>query len=276
MIDTSRPWVEIPAMNVELKNLHDDSAGEGQRVDIALQGPRSREILLKIGLSNTDKEKILSLKRTELCHASWKGKDLIISRTGYTGEKMAFEIFLHPDDSPALWKILMTEGAPLGLLPCGLGARDSLRTEAGLPLYGHEMGGKHNLGVADAGFGVYVKTHKPWFIGRDAYLENEKTRTHEVRRFRFDAQRTKIAHLGDPVFDGRGRKIGFVTSCAIDRHGFLTGLAYVDKKRTPVGTEIYIYQKSENIEEISVHDVALGKKIPLPAKAVVLKRFPKL
>ena len=60
----------------------------------------------------------------------------------------------------------MEVGGPFGLMPCGLGSRDSLRTEAGLPLYGHEMGGDLNLGVAEAGFDSYVKTYKPWFIGR--------------------------------------------------------------------------------------------------------------
>jgi glycine hydroxymethyltransferase len=64
-----------------------------------------------------------------------------------------------------------------------LGARDSLRTEAGLPLYGHEMGGDLNLGVAEAGFGSYVKTYKPWFIGRDAFIEREKGRRTIVIRF---------------------------------------------------------------------------------------------
>jgi len=276
VIDSSRPWVEIPVNDVTLRNLHEDSAGQDQRVDIALQGPKSREILLKIGFSKTDRDKILALKRTELCHAEWQGKDLIISRTGYTGEKIAFEIFLHPGHSVDLWKTLIEKGSSFGLLPCGLGARDSLRTEAGLPLYGYEMGGEFNLGAADAGFGVFVKTHKPWFIGRDAFMKHEAKRTHEVRRFRFEAQRTKIAHLGDPVFDSKGRKIGFVTSCAIDRHGFLTGLAYVEKSRTRAGTDIFIYQKSEKIDEITLQDLPLGKKIPLPEKAVVLKRFPKL
>ena len=76
----------------------------------------------------------------------------------------------------------MEAGKPLGLLPCGLGARDSLRTEAGLPLYGHEMGGERNLSVGDAGFRTYVKTYKPWFIGREAFLEQETNRKSEVVR----------------------------------------------------------------------------------------------
>lgn len=111
----------------------------------------------------------------------------------------------------------MEAGTPLGMKPCGLGARDSLRTEAGLPLYGHEMGGDLNLGVAEAGFGSYVKTYKPWFIGRDAYIAREEKRKAEVIRFRFTETGARMAHHGDPVLDQKGRMIGVVTSCAADR-----------------------------------------------------------
>jgi len=72
--------------------------------------------------------------------------DLIVSRTGYTGEKMAFELFVHPERAVDFWKAILKAGEPFGVKPIGLGARDSLRTEAGLPLYGDEMGlgsGKH-------------------------------------------------------------------------------------------------------------------------------------
>ena len=111
--------------------------------------------------------------------------------------------------------------------PCGLGARDSLRTEAGLPLYGHEMGGELNLGTSEAGFSWFVKRHKPWFIGRTAFLERETKREGNIVRFRFDEKRTRLAHLGDPVVDERGKVVGTVTSCAIDTEGSLTGQAYV-------------------------------------------------
>jgi glycine hydroxymethyltransferase len=92
---------------------------------------------------------------------------VIISRTGYTGERIAYEIFVHPEQAPALWAKLMEAGEPFGLKPCGLAARDSTRTEAGLPLYGHELAGSLGLNPADAGFGSYVKLWKPFFIGRD-------------------------------------------------------------------------------------------------------------
>ena len=115
-------------------------------MDLALQGPRSRDILLALGVDDADRKKIMRLLRTNLCEATVGGFDLIVSRTGYTGEKMAFELFVHPDQAQDLFRALLKVGEPFGLKPIGLGARDSLRTEAGLPLYGHEMGGDLGLG----------------------------------------------------------------------------------------------------------------------------------
>ena len=125
-------------------------------VDIALQGQISRDILCKLA-EPAEQRKIRRLDRSQLCKSVIAGVDVIVSRTGYTGEKMAFEIFVHPDDVVHLWNAIMEVGTPLGMLPCGLAARDSLRTEAGLPLYGHEMGGETNLTVAEAGFLPFLK-----------------------------------------------------------------------------------------------------------------------
>ncbi|HMN62082.1 MAG TPA: hypothetical protein PJ988_17060, partial [Anaerolinea sp.] len=96
--------------------------GADMRVDIALQGPKSRDILLALGCDAPTRKRILALKRTELCEGVVGGFDLVISRTGYTGEKMAFELFVHPEQAPALWDALTTAGEPQGLKPCGLGA----------------------------------------------------------------------------------------------------------------------------------------------------------
>ncbi|MCC6569908.1 MAG: aminomethyl transferase family protein, partial [Anaerolineales bacterium] len=161
---------------------------------------------------------------------------------------MAFELFVHPERSVEFWNTILKVGESFGVKPIGLGARDSLRTEAGLPLYGHEMGlgsGKfegRDLSVAEGGFGSYVKTYKPWFIGREAFVTREKERKGVVIRFTFDEQRTRMAHNGDPVVDANGERIGFVTSCAIDGARFITGQAFVDLKFAKEGTPIGIHQ----------------------------------
>ena len=147
LISNERPWARAFGRNVVLRNLRDPKEGVDMRVDLALQGPRSRDILLSLGVNDETRKRIISLKRTQLCDAVVGGFDLVVSRTGYTGEKMAFELFVHPDKAADLFTKLLEVGEPFGLKPIGLGARDSLRTEAGLPLYGHEMGaGSGKLG----------------------------------------------------------------------------------------------------------------------------------
>jgi len=275
-VDRQRPWSQAFGRNVVLRDLRDPAEGKDMRVDIALQGPRSRDILLELDCDEQTRKRILKLKRTELCEGVLNGIDLVISRTGYTGEKMAFELFVHPEKSVKLWKALMMAGEPLGLKPVGLGARDSLRTEAGLPLYGHEMGGEFNLGVAQAGFRSYIKTYKPWFIGREAFLESEKERSGEVVRFRFDEKGVRMAHLGDPVVDKRGRTIGWVTSCAVDRFGTLTGQAYVELKYADPGTPIYVFQSASEKAGKAPAELKPGDRVSIPTPASVLPRFPKL
>ncbi|MFN3741313.1 MAG: glycine cleavage system aminomethyltransferase GcvT [Anaerolineales bacterium] len=266
-IDNARPWARVYGYEAEIRNLRDPKAGDDMRVDLALQGPKSRDILLALACDDETRARVMGLKRTELCDAVIGGFDLIVSRTGYTGEKMGFELFIHPDRAVEFWNALLEAGRPFGLKAVGLGARDSLRTEAGLPLYGHEMGegsgkmGLRDLGVAESGFGAYVKLYKPWFIGRDAYVAREKERKGVVVRFRFDEQRVRMAHNGDPVTDGNGRIIGWVTSCAIDSQRYLTGQAYVELAYAPEGTPIFIHQG--------------GAMDRPPSAAHVVSRFPK-
>jgi len=267
-IDNARPWSRTYGYNAEIRNLRDPRSGSDMRIDIALQGPKSRDILLAMGVDHENRARIMKLKRTELCDGVVGGFDLIVSRTGYTGEKMAFELFVHPDRAVDFWNAVLKAGEPFGVKPIGLGARDSLRTEAGLPLYGHEMGlgsgkfGERDLGVAEGGFGSYIKPYKPWFIGRDAYVAREQARTGVVVRFRFDEQRVRMAHNGDPVVNSNGERIGWVTSCAIDSERFLTGQVYLAKAYAGEGTPIGIHQ---------------GGAVDKPATpAKVVSRFPKL
>jgi glycine hydroxymethyltransferase len=280
-VDNRLPAARAFGRGALLRNLRDRSSGDEMRVDLALQGPRSRDTLLALGVDSATRQRIMNLKRTQLCDAVVGGFDLIVSRTGYTGEKMAFELFVHPDRASELFKAILDAGEPLGVKPIGLGARDSLRTEAGLPLYGHEMGlgsgknGEPDLGVAEGGFGSYVKTYKPWFIGREAFIARERERKSVVVRFRFSEKGVRMAHGGDPVIDKRGRVIGFVTSCAVDREGSLTGQAYLEIKSSVEGTPIYIYQSAPDNAGKAPAQLKTGDKTVLPTAAVVVSRFPK-
>ncbi len=274
-IDNARPWAKAFGRSVVLRNLRDPQAGADMRVDLALQGPRSRDILLALGVDEANRKKIMRLTRTQLCEAVVGGFELVVSRTGYTGEKMAFELFVHPDQAQELFRKLLEVGKPLGLKPIGLGARDSLRTEAGLPLYGHEMGGDLGLGVAEAGFDSYVKTYKPWFIGRAAYLARETNRKGVVVRFRFDETGVRMAHPGDPVMDKRGKVVGVVTSCAADREGYLLGQAFVDLKTAVKDTPIFIFQGAPAKAAKPAAALQTGDRVTLPSAATILTRFPR-
>jgi glycine hydroxymethyltransferase len=281
-VDNARPWARAYGYNAVLRDLRDPKAGDDRRVDIALQGPRSQEILLAMGATTETRKRLLALQRTELCDARICKFDLIVSRTGYTGEKMAFELFVHPEQAVDLWKATLEAGEKFGLKPVGLGARDSLRTEAGLPLYGHEMGlgsgksGERDLGVAEAGFGGYVKLSKPWFIGREAFVAREAERKGVVVRFQFHERGVRMAHNGDPVLDRHGRVIGWVTSCAADMNGMLTGQAYVELKYAAEGTPVFVFQSAPEKTGPAPASMRLGDKGLVPTEAVVLPRFAKL
>ena len=275
-ISNNKPWSSLPTKNFMLSNLRDRQMGQLMRVDIALQGPKSRDILLAID-SDPKTQKILrALKRNQLVNVEISNINVIVSRTGYTGEKFAYELFVHPDDVDKLFVSILEIGEKFGAKPIGLGARDSLRTEAGLPLYGHEFAGDKRLGVGDAGFSPYVKIYKPWFIGRKSFIEQEKTRKGVVVRFRFRDKGVRMAHYADPVMDKRGRVIGFVTSCAVDRFGYLTGQAYVEKKSAAVDTPVLIYQGASDKKAIAAAELKIGDRSIIPSEAQIIRRFPRL
>jgi glycine hydroxymethyltransferase len=272
-IDRERPWAKVYGRKARLRDLRDPAVGENMRVDLALQGPKSREILLKLGCDEETADRLRALPWAGIMPAVFGGFDLLVSRTGYTGERVAYELFVHPDASVELWEALLDTGEPLGLRPVGLGARDSLRTEAGLPLYGHEMAGEMDLGVGDAGFAAYIKTYKPWFIGRSAFIEQEAVRNREVVRFRFDDKGVRMAHYGDPVVDRRGRVIGFVTSCAVDSQGYLLGQAALEDKYTSKGTSIGVFQSASSRGGRAPAELETGDRVAIPTPATVLSRF---
>ncbi len=275
IIDRDNPAMTFEG-NVTLKNLKDPVNGAEQKVDIALQGPASREILMRLADDDTTRRGLARLPRTELMDARCAGLDLVIARTGYTGEDVGYEIFVHPDEAPKLWNAILDAGKDLGVKPAGLAARDSTRTEAGLPLYGHEIAGPYHIIPHEAGFGSYVKFHKPFFIGRKTIIAKAKDSTMQIIRFRMTQKGVKVPKLGDPVVNARGRCIGHVTSCAIDYEGFLVGLAYVERKAAKEGSQIGIFVLPEKPEpEKQKPEFVPGDSTLLPFTATILPRFPK-
>ncbi|HLX41432.1 MAG TPA: glycine cleavage system aminomethyltransferase GcvT [Ktedonobacteraceae bacterium] len=159
-IETDYAWVEQQSKNfpdVQLANQSDATAL------LALQGPLAQSILQPL----TEVE-LASIRYYHFEAGLVDGVNCIISRTGYTGED-GFELYFAPVDAPKLWNELLAVGKPQGLLPVGLGARDTLRLEAGYCLYGHELNEQTN--PLEAGLGWTVKLNKGNFIGRDALVQ---------------------------------------------------------------------------------------------------------
>jgi glycine hydroxymethyltransferase len=258
------------------------------RVDLALQGPRSRDILLswldaspQRAASAEIRSRLLGMRWTELIEVRWPWPDapggvfdLIIARTGYTGERMGFEIFVHPDWAAPLWDLLIQFGAPFGLQPAGLAARDSLRIEAGLPLYGHELAGPLDLRPDDVGLQGYVRIYKPFFVGRRAYWDHYQEREMALVRFRLRERGGPVPDQGDRVVDRRGRVIGQVTSCAMDTKGYLVGMAYIDRRFEEPGEEIHLLAPAREPTEKPLEELEIGDRVALATEGVVLKRFP--
>jgi len=165
VLDVENPTRKLGYKPV-IRDMRDTGGGSDCRVDIALQGPVSMDLLLSIIRQKDSKERLRNLKSFQLIEIELEGIDCIISRTGYTGAKVCYELFVHPEKAAELWELLLEKGEPLGAVPCGLGARDSLRIEAGLPLYGHELAGEFNISPFEAGYGWAVKLEKDFFIGR--------------------------------------------------------------------------------------------------------------
>jgi glycine hydroxymethyltransferase len=275
IIDRQRPWVQVAAPAV-LRDLKDPASGADQLRDVALQGPASLAILQACTDDPKIKFALAQVRRTDLIETQLGGIPLVIARTGYTGEDMGYEVLVHPDRQVELWNMLLQKGRPFGLKPCGLAARDSTRTEAGLPLYGHELAGPHDITPVEAGFQGYVKYHKPFFVGREALLARGRDTSRELVRFRVNQKGTRRPNTSCPVVSRQGQVIGHVTSCSIDSEGYLLGLAIVEVRYNQAGTQIGIFVLPEkSLAEKAKQELTSGDRVLLHIEATVLPRFPK-
>ncbi|MBN2315277.1 MAG: hypothetical protein JXM79_15210 [Sedimentisphaerales bacterium] len=250
----------------------------GGKVDVALQGPKSLDIL-----SSLIKDKKARLQMTELRPFRFMEVDIdniscLLSRTGYTGATIGFELFIPPNEASSLWEAILDAGRPLGLLPCGLGARDSLRIEAGLPLYGHELAGEFNISPFQAGYGWAVKLDKDFFIGKEAIEQISEKQNMKVARIELPGTKgIRPVRQNDGVLDEQGRCVGWVLSCAMIGEKQIA-LVYVDAESVQEDSEIGIYylaRSQRQIQQGKKEQIEKGERLEADLTGRVVSRFAK-
>lgn len=208
--------------DAELTDLSDNTAL------LALQGPKAHDILKKL----MDESSIPMQYYSFIRDVDVAGVNCLISQTGYTGE-MGWELYCAPEDAVKLWDAILNAGEEYGLLRCGLGARDTLRLEAGMPLYGHEM--TDEITPIEAGLDFAVKMKKPDFIGKSA-LEAPPSR----RRVGLKMTGRGIAREDSDVYLG-DKKVGVTTSGSMMPYlGYAVAMALMDADCTEIGTALEV------------------------------------
>jgi aminomethyltransferase len=229
-------WLlEHKGEDVEVTNVSNDYA------QIAVQGPLAETIAQR--LTDVDLSEITFFKFKE--DVKFAGKSILISRTGYTGED-GFEIYCKPEDAADLWRALLKEGEPEGIQPCGLGARDTLRFEAKLALYGQEL--TKDISPIEAGIGFVVKTDKQEdFIGKKV-LKKQKEEGAPRKLVGLEMIEKGIPRPGYEVYKD-GEQIGFVTtgtqSPTLQKN---VGLALIDSKYKDLTTEVEVQVRKRRLK----------------------------
>jgi aminomethyltransferase len=235
-IDKDFRWLESQgAVDCTLKDR------SGEYALLALQGPLAQEVLSPL----TDMP-LASLGSYRFSEGQVLGQPAIVSRTGYTGED-GFEIFLPPEGAVPVWKALLEGGGPKGVLPAGLGARDTLRLEARMCLYGNDMDESTTLVEAGLSWIVSLDPEKGPFIGREV-LAAQKTSGAPRKLVGFEVTGRGIARHGYPCFIGH-EPVGSVTSGSfapsLQKN---IGLTYLPSARSEVGTPFEIEIRGRRVE----------------------------
>jgi aminomethyltransferase len=228
-IDKDFEWFKkySEGFELSLENYSDDFSM------LALQGPNAYKIIQKMGIDEINQPKFFTISQVKISDI-----ELYLCRTGYTGED-GFELYCRNEDVCALWQLLLDKGVE----PCGLGARDTLRLEAAMPLYGHEM--NDELTPKEAGIGFFVKMDKPDFIGKQAILDKG---TPTIKRVGLVVTGRGIAREHCPVF-ADGKEVGMVTSgthCPFI--GKAIAMAYLPTELAVVGNTVQIDVRGRKID----------------------------
>jgi len=210
---------------------------------VAIQGPRGVDVLQKLTDADLSAVKFYWVTRATVCGL----KTILLARTGYTGED-GFEIYIPSDEetSARVWGEVLDAGREFGILPCGLGARNTLRLESKLPLYGHEI--SDTINVWEAGLDRFCKMEKPEFVGRQAL---EQTKAASLKRTLVGLVMVErgIARDGYRILNSSNQHIGYVTSGSYAP--FLKkniALAYVPLEHSAVGTEVLVEIRNQGVK----------------------------
>ncbi len=210
---------------------------------LALQGPRATDILRRHTAAELD-----GIRYYRFVQGAVAGARCIISRTGYTGED-GFELYLAPAAAPAVWDALLESGAGDGLVPAGLAARDSLRLEAGMALYGHEI--DRTTTPYEAGLGWVVKLKAGDFLGREVLVEQKRNGT-ERQLIGFEIRGRGIARQGHSLLH-QEEEVGRVTSGGWSpSFEKAIGTAYVPRQLASVGTELEVAVRRRRLAAVVV------------------------
>jgi aminomethyltransferase len=231
-------WVRdnTAGFDCKVENLSDDFT------QIAIQGPKGADLLQKLTDVDLSAVKFYWLTRGKVCGLD----NILIARTGYTGED-GFEIYIPSDEATSfrVWNEVFEAGKEFGVVPCGLGARNTLRLEAKLPLYGHEI--SDTINVWEAGLNRFCKMDKPDFIGRSALTKAEDQ---GLKRTLVGLEMVErgIARDGYKILDTGGKEIGYVTSGSFAP--FLKtniALAYVPTEYAGMGSQLNVEIRSQPV-----------------------------
>jgi glycine hydroxymethyltransferase len=275
VVDANDPDRKL-ALTPTIRDLRDPQAQSDHRADIALQGPASVEVLAKLTRDTSVTQRLTDLKGFALTHERLGQIDCLIARTGYTGASVGFELFVDPDQAATLWHLILEAGGPMGVRPCGLGARDSLRIEAGLPLYGHELAGKYNISPFEAGYGWAVKLEKGFFIGKAAMERVARSHEMSVCRMELPAGRgVRPVRPDDPVLAADGACVGWLLSSA-KAGARQYALAYVtsDEVKEGAGLGVHYLARSPNqVQQGRRSSLDKGQRETADLAGVVVSRF---
>ncbi len=210
---------------------------------IALQGRNAQAILQKLTKTDLSSIKYYWFRNGDVC-----GSKALIARTGYTGED-GFEIYVPWNDGPKVWSAIMQEGEKYKIKPCGLGARDTLRTEMKFALYGHEI--DQHTNPLEAGISWVVKLDKPDFIGKKALIAIQEAGLRK-KSVGIKSLGKQIPRQGYEIEAG-GKKIGHVTSGTMSPSlNVGIAIASIDPEFSKIGTKLDVVIRSQKVEHIVV------------------------